>query len=89
MLLQIGQPFDDVSVPLNLLRDRGAILISIFVYDLSRYGNAAARVEQIYEIANDPDEEFAFNVNDFESLSSITSTIVQRIRRGKVYSMLQ
>jgi len=76
IFLFLGVSFDDVSVPSNLIKEDNTVIIAIGV------GNV--NISQIYEIASDPDEEFATTVQTFEALQAITNTIVQRIRLCEV-----
>ncbi|XP_039259105.2 A disintegrin and metalloproteinase with thrombospondin motifs gon-1-like isoform X1 [Styela clava] len=67
-----GVSFDDVSQSSTLLKSEGALIVAVGI------GNV--NIDEINDIASDPDRHFATTVSDFDSLPKVVSTIADQVK---------
>ena len=73
-----GQSGDDVVIPANAARDPGGV--TLFAIGV---GNGIG-VDELNEIANDPDDLYRFQVLDFSVFHQIASLISQETCNGNI-----
>ena len=67
-----GQSQDDVLTPANAARDPGGI--TLFAIGVG----TGIDVDELNQIANDPDDKYRFEVGDFTVFNNIASLIAQQ-----------